>query len=34
VTEMIHRSTLSLPLSFAHTEKDIMKVIKVMNGFK
>ena len=33
VTELIHDTTLSLPISFSHTENDIMKVIDVMNKF-
>jgi len=33
VSEAIHRTTLSLPLSFAHRIEDIEKVIEVLNGF-
>lgn len=33
VSEEIHRTTLSLPISYCHTEKDILKVIEVMNRF-
>jgi dTDP-4-amino-4,6-dideoxygalactose transaminase len=33
VSEEIHRSVLSLPLSFGHQEKDILRVIEVMNQF-
>ena len=33
VSEEIHATTLSLPISFGHTESDILKVIDVMNKF-
>lgn len=33
ISEEIHRTTLSLPISFAHTEEDIHRVIEVMNRF-
>ena len=33
VAEEIHRTTLSLPISYYHTEKDIEKVIEVANKF-
>lgn len=33
IAEEIHQSTLSLPISFAHTPQDIEKVIEVMNRF-
>ncbi|MBD3750391.1 MAG: DegT/DnrJ/EryC1/StrS family aminotransferase [Sphingobacteriales bacterium] len=33
IAEEIHQTTLSLPISFAHTEQDIEKVIEVMNRF-
>jgi dTDP-4-amino-4,6-dideoxygalactose transaminase len=33
VAEEIHRTTLSLPISFFHTPSDIEKVIEVMNRF-
>ena len=33
ISEEIHQTTLSLPISFAHTNADIEKVIEVMNGF-
>jgi dTDP-4-amino-4,6-dideoxygalactose transaminase len=33
IAEEIHRTTLSLPISFYHTEEDVMKVINVMNKF-
>lgn len=33
VSERIHQTTLSLPISFFHTEDDILKVIEVMNKF-
>jgi len=29
----IHQTTLSLPISYFHTEKDIEKVVDVMNSF-
>lgn len=31
LSEEIHRTTLSLPISYFHTEEDIMQVCKVMN---
>jgi dTDP-4-amino-4,6-dideoxygalactose transaminase len=34
VSEEIHRTTLSLPISFCHSKKDILRVIDVMNNFK
>ncbi|MGB8195293.1 MAG: DegT/DnrJ/EryC1/StrS family aminotransferase [Chitinophagaceae bacterium] len=34
VSEEIHRTTLSLPCSTAHTEEDVQSVIDVMNSFK
>ena len=33
ISEEIHQTTLSLPISFAHTISDIEKVIEVINGF-
>lgn len=33
IAEEIHRTTLSLPISFCHTKQDIEKVIEVMNKF-
>lgn len=33
IAEEIHQTTLSLPISFAHTVSDIEKVIEVMNEF-
>jgi dTDP-4-amino-4,6-dideoxygalactose transaminase len=33
IAEEIHKTTLSLPISFFHTEEDIYKVIEVMNKF-
>ena len=33
LAEKIHKTTLSLPIAYFHTEDDIMKVCKVMNKF-
>lgn len=33
VAEEIHRTTLSLPISYFHTEEDIREVVKVLNSF-
>jgi dTDP-4-amino-4,6-dideoxygalactose transaminase len=33
IAEEIHRTTLSLPISFFHTEDDVLKVVEVMNKF-
>ena len=33
IADEIHRSTLSLPISFAHTKSDIFKITKIMNRF-
>ena len=33
VAEMIHQSTLSLPISYYHTESDVLKVVETMNKF-
>lgn len=33
IAEEIHASTLSLPISYFHTEEDIIKVVELMNKF-
>lgn len=33
ISEEIHNSTLSLPISYFHTKEDILKVCKVLNGW-
>ena len=33
ISEEIHNSTLSLPISYFHTIEDILKVCKVMDGW-
>jgi dTDP-4-amino-4,6-dideoxygalactose transaminase len=33
ITELIHKTTLSLPISYHHSEQDVEKVIRVMNEF-
>lgn len=33
IAEEIHRTTLSLPISFFHTQEDILEVCRVMNQF-
>jgi dTDP-4-amino-4,6-dideoxygalactose transaminase len=33
ISEKIHETTLSLPISFSHTKNDIMQVIEVLNKF-
>jgi len=33
ISEEIHNTTLSLPIAYFHTEKDIEKIVKVMNKF-
>lgn len=33
ISEEIHSTTLSLPISFSHTEEEITSVIKIMNKF-
>ncbi|MNL02264.1 dTDP-3-amino-3,6-dideoxy-alpha-D-galactopyranose transaminase [compost metagenome] len=33
ISEEIHRTTLSLPISFFHSEDDIFRVVEVMNKF-
>ena len=34
ISEEIHDSILSLPISYFHTEEDVKKVIEVLNGFR
>jgi len=33
IAELIHQTTLSLPVSYFHTESDVQRVIEVMNKF-
>jgi dTDP-4-amino-4,6-dideoxygalactose transaminase len=33
IAEEIHHTTLSLPISYFHSEEDILKVIEVINKF-
>jgi dTDP-4-amino-4,6-dideoxygalactose transaminase len=33
ISEEIHQTILSLPISFCHTEKDIQKVVSLLNNF-
>jgi len=33
ISEEIHRTTLSLPISYFHTEEDVKRVVEVMNKF-
>ncbi|EMY04278.1 hypothetical protein LEP1GSC029_1409 [Leptospira interrogans str. 2002000626] len=33
ISEEIHRTTLSLPISTFHTEEDIYKIVEIMNRF-
>ena len=33
ISEVIHETTLSLPISFGHSEKEILKVCKTLNEF-
>jgi len=33
ISEEIHSTTLSLPISYFHTREDVIKVIKIMNGW-
>ncbi len=33
ISEEIHRTTLSLPISYFHTKNDVLKVIEIMNGW-
>jgi dTDP-4-amino-4,6-dideoxygalactose transaminase len=34
ISEEIHETTLSLPISYFHTEEDIMQVITALNKYK
>lgn len=34
IADLIHQTTLSLPISYCHTEKEIERVISVMNAFE
>jgi len=34
ISEEIHRTVLSLPISYGHSEEDIIRVVEVMNNFK
>ena len=34
ISDKIHSTTLSLPISFSHSKEDILKVIKILNKFK
>jgi dTDP-4-amino-4,6-dideoxygalactose transaminase len=34
ISEKIHSTTLSLPISFSHTKDDIYRVVEVLNSFK
>jgi len=34
ISEEIHGSTLSLPISYGHSEEDIYEVAEKINGFK
>jgi len=34
ISEEIHTSTLSLPISYGHTQEDIYEVVEKINGFK
>jgi dTDP-4-amino-4,6-dideoxygalactose transaminase len=34
ISEEIHSTTLSLPVSYSHTEDDILRVIEVLNSFE
>lgn len=34
ISDLIHKTTLSLPLSYSHTKKDIFKVIRTLNNIK
>lgn len=34
ISDEIHRTTLSLPISYCHTEDDIFKVVEIINKFK
>ena len=33
IAEEIHQTTLSLPISYFHTEQEIHRVIEIMNQF-
>jgi dTDP-4-amino-4,6-dideoxygalactose transaminase len=33
ISEVIHNTTLSLPISYFHTKEDVLKVCEVMNGW-
>jgi dTDP-4-amino-4,6-dideoxygalactose transaminase len=33
ISEEIHKTTLSIPCSFSHTEDEVMKVIETLNKF-
>ncbi|MGE8424087.1 MAG: DegT/DnrJ/EryC1/StrS family aminotransferase, partial [Sphingobacterium siyangense] len=33
ISEEIHRTIISLPISYGHTEEDINRVVEVMNKF-
>ena len=33
ISQEIHNTTLSLPISFAHTQKEIHNLTKIMNRF-
>ena len=33
ISDEIHKTILSLPISVIHSEKDIMKIVKVLNNF-
>jgi dTDP-4-amino-4,6-dideoxygalactose transaminase len=33
ISEEIHRTTLSLPISYGHTSEDIYKVVETINNF-
>jgi dTDP-4-amino-4,6-dideoxygalactose transaminase len=33
ISEEIHATTLSLPISFGHSQDEICKVIEIMNNF-
>lgn len=34
ISEEIHQTTLSLPISFFHTEEEVVKVVEAVNSFK
>ena len=33
ISEEIHQTTLSLPISFGHTENDVLRITEVLNKF-